>query len=153
MIETDDTFISYKHNPSDTNSLSNNLVHSILESSSGILWVGTMNGLNKFDYRNNKYYHYGEKEGMPDNVVMSILEDNQQNLWLLTFRGIARFNPSISGKDAFKNFDVGDGLHGNEFGNTACFQGKTGEIYAGGMGGLLFFTRIIFRIIHIYQKL
>lgn len=42
-------FKVFAYDPSDTNSLNNNLVYSIDEDSQGILRVGTAKGLNRFD--------------------------------------------------------------------------------------------------------
>ncbi len=41
------TFMHYKNDPSDPNSLSSNFVWSIYEDQTGVLWVGTREGLNK----------------------------------------------------------------------------------------------------------
>jgi signal transduction histidine kinase/sugar lactone lactonase YvrE len=139
MVEEDETFIHYKYNPADTNSISHNWVNIIFESSSGVLWLGTRDGINKFDRLNNLFHHYSEKDGLPSNVVHGILEDRQGYLWLTTTNGLSRFNPKVPGKKAFRNYDVGDGLHGNEFTNKAYFQSKSGEIYAGGIRGFTVF--------------
>ena len=42
-------FKNYRHNPNDSVTLSDNMVTYICEDKSGIFWVGTRNGLNKFD--------------------------------------------------------------------------------------------------------
>jgi len=55
------TFIHYKHDPNNPNSLSANNVKSIYEDRSGVLWIGTLEGLNKFVPSDN--------EGSPPSCV------------------------------------------------------------------------------------
>ena len=45
-------FINFKNDPTNPNSISNNIVVSIIEDANGFLWIGTaQNGVNKFDPR------------------------------------------------------------------------------------------------------
>ncbi len=69
-------------------------------------------GLNKFNYADNTFSHYHEKDGLPNNTIYGILEDNNGNLWLSTNRGLSKFNPNT---EDFRNYDVYDGLQSNEF--------------------------------------
>ena len=52
------TFAPFFHNPSDANSLSNNLVQSLLVDRSGSLWIGTASGLDEFLPGSNSFRHY-----------------------------------------------------------------------------------------------
>jgi len=139
MNETEGTFVRYTHNPLDTTSLSYDWINGIFESGSGVLWIATRDGLNRLNTQNNSFQHFGVKEGLPGNAISAILEDKDNNLWLTTSNGISRFNPAVTLKKAFRNYGVGDGLHGKEFSRNSCFQSKTGEIYAGGIGGFTVF--------------
>ena len=140
MNETDNTFIHFMHNPADTNSLNNNWVNITFESCSGQFWVGTRGGLDRFDREHNTFRHYTEKNGLPNNIVFGILEDNQNNLWLSTKNGLARFNPDENVKESFRNYDAGDGLHGNGFENKAYFKDHSGQMYFGGNKGFTIFN-------------
>ena len=44
-----DRFVSYRHQPSNPSSLSDDLVLSIHEDKKGILWLGTFGGINDFN--------------------------------------------------------------------------------------------------------
>ena len=118
----------------DPNSLSHNEIHVIYESPDkpGVLWIGTQGGLNRFDQAKETFIHYGMKEGLPNDVIAGILEDNDNHLWLSTFKGISKFDPQI---ETFKNYDVHDGLQSNEFNMGACYKGKSGKMFFGGING------------------
>jgi ligand-binding sensor domain-containing protein len=51
-------FSHFKHHPADLSTLSNNSVRVIYEDDSGILWIGTREGLNKFDPVTKKFRRY-----------------------------------------------------------------------------------------------
>jgi len=124
--------------PNIRNVLSNNSVFSILEDSTGILWIGTEGGgLNRFDPIRKTWKHYSVKDGLPNDVINGILDeispkDFVKNLWLSTNKGIARFNP---GNETFIKYDVKDGLQSYEFNAGACYKSKKGEMFFGGING------------------
>lgn len=133
------TFNTFRNNPDQPKSLSNNHIKSILEDPDQperYLWIGTSGGLNKFDYRAKTFEHFTEADGLPNEVVYGILPDNDNNLWLSTNKGLSRFNPQT---ETFRNFDVQDGLQSNEFNTGAYFRSKTGELFFGGIQGLNYF--------------
>ncbi len=90
--------------------LSSNNIYSICEAKNlkalsdlkTVLWIGTSDGLNKFEIINNdntdlydieiKNQFYTVKDGLPDNSVNSIIEDENGNLWLGTGSGISFFD-------------------------------------------------------------
>lgn len=134
-----ESFTTFQNNPDQPNSLSNNLIKSILEDPvepETYLWIGTSGGLNKFDYRAGTFEHYTEQDGLPNEVIYGILPDDNGNLWLSTNKGLSRFNPQA---ETFRNFDVQDGLQSNEFNTGAYFRSKSGELFFGGIQGLNYF--------------
>lgn len=130
-------FKHYKYKPGDAASLSNDGVLSIYQSKIGELWIGTYGGgLNKFDLSKEKFEQYRIKNGLPSDVVYGILEDGSGNLWMSTNNGLSKFNP-VNG--TFKNYEVTDGLQGNEFNQGSYYKTKTGEMIFGGPNGFNFF--------------
>ncbi len=71
------------------NGLSNSDVNCIFQDSKGFIWVGTFNGLNKYDgskfvtYVNNKK----EKGYLSNNYIRAITEDSNGDLWIATWGG------------------------------------------------------------------
>jgi signal transduction histidine kinase/ligand-binding sensor domain-containing protein len=134
---TTEQFIVYKHNANDPTSLSNNRVNSVHFDHSGTIWVGTQNGLGKFDPRTGRFKTHYEQDGLSGNVVSCILEDERGNLWMSTNNGLSVFDPS---KQTFKNYSAADGLPGADLtGWGPCFKSSSGEMFFGGYSGGLAF--------------
>jgi PAS domain S-box-containing protein len=125
-------FVHYKAEPDNPSSISNSEVLSIYEDQSGVLWIGTPGGLNKFDRKKESFSYYTEKNGLPNDLIYNIVEDDNGNLWLSTNKGLSLFDPR---QERFKNYDVKDGLQSNEFNLGACYKGSDGEIFFGGING------------------
>jgi ligand-binding sensor domain-containing protein/two-component sensor histidine kinase len=128
-------FTRYFHDPSNPRSLSNNYILCIHESKNGDLWFGTMLGLSRLrnqDRPNPVFTRYFMKNGLPNDVIYGILEDDNGYIWLSTNNGISRLNPET---ETFKNFDIQDGLHSNEFNTGSYFKTADGHFIFGGVNG------------------
>jgi ligand-binding sensor domain-containing protein len=92
--------ITFRNNPADTTTISDNVVWSLFEDAGGTLWAGTFNGgLNRFDRENQRFIHYkndpGRANSLSHNTVRVIHEDRSGHLWIGTYGGgLARFDPS-----------------------------------------------------------
>lgn len=68
--------------------LSHNTVYSVLQDQNGYIWIGTQNGLNKYDgYSFEVYQSYdleNNKEGFVGKHVSALFEDKKGNLWVGT---------------------------------------------------------------------
>jgi streptogramin lyase len=127
----------YEHDAKDSTSLSNNRVNSVYFDHSGTMWVGTQDGLSKFDAKTRQFRSYYEQDGLAGNVVSCILEDERDNLWMSTNNGLSVLDPS---KETFKNYSVADGLSGADLtGWGACFKSPDGEMFFGGFSGAVAF--------------
>jgi hypothetical protein len=100
---------------------------------SGTLWLGTQDGLDKFDPATGSFEVYRERDGLPGNAVHCILSDSHDNLWMSTNNGISKFDPKTR---RFRNYSVADGISGPDLtGWGACFQSRSGEMFFGGFSG------------------
>jgi hypothetical protein len=78
------------------------------------------------------------KEGLPSNEIYAIYSsDGGKNLWLSTANGISLVNTSSK---TINNFNINDGLPGNEFNTISHLKAKNGMIYFGGIEGVTFFN-------------
>jgi signal transduction histidine kinase/streptogramin lyase len=104
---------------------------------SGVLWLGTPNGLLRFDRDREQFVMYGEREGLSASSVLGILEDRHGNLWVGTDGGLSRFNPSTK---TFTNYYQNDGLASHAFeGSPAAFRSRRGQMFFGSTSGLTSF--------------
>ncbi|GAB4040421.1 hybrid sensor histidine kinase/response regulator transcription factor [Spirosoma jeollabukense] len=138
--QTSPTFALYKNSATDRQSLSNDIVLSLLDDPhepGRYLWVGTKGGgLDRLDKQTGHFTHITEKNGLPNKVVYGILTDTFLNLWLSTNRGLAQFNPKTK---QFRNFTKADGLQDDEFNTGSFFKTPSGELMFGGVNGLTTF--------------
>jgi ligand-binding sensor domain-containing protein/signal transduction histidine kinase len=130
-------FITFKHDMDRPFSLSANRVNSVHFDRSGTMWVGTQNGLDKFDSKAGTFTVYTRRDGLPGNAVSCILEDDHGKLWMSTNNGIARFDPQSAG---VKSYSTAEGLPGPDLtGWGACFKNRSGEMFFGGFNGATVF--------------
>ena len=84
-------FITYKHNPNDSLSLSNNQIQDLFEDSRGFIWVATRNGLNRFDPNTGSFqkYYPNSHQTFGDNwLSFGINEDANGHIWFCNFKGL-----------------------------------------------------------------
>ena len=123
----------YQHDMNRPGTLSDNRVNSVYFDASGTMWLGTQNGLNKFDRKKGTFTAYTRRDGLPGNAVGCVLEDDHGDLWMSTNNGVARFNPQSR---TFKSYSTPDGLPGPDLtGWGACFKSPSGEMFFGGFSG------------------
>jgi len=134
--EKNQKFIRYQHDSKNPQSITHNTASMIYEDRAGNFWIGMHGGgLSKFDRKKEIFTYYTTRDGLPNDVIYGILEDEDGYLWISSNKGISRFDPNSNDNDAFKNFDVTDGLQSNEFNNGAFFKSKSGELFFGGING------------------
>jgi len=68
-------------------------VNSIIQDSRGFMWIGTRNGLNRYDgYQFINYrYDVNDNASLSNNMVNDIAEDKNGNIWLATQNGLNMF--------------------------------------------------------------
>jgi len=127
------TFTRYENNPKDPASIPSNDVRALLQDSKGTFWVGTSNGIAIFDSKAKKFSLPALNDSLPNKIINGILEDKAGNLWISTNKGITRYN--LMNKN-IRNFDIGDGLQGNDFNYTSLFKSPySDEMFFGGTNG------------------
>jgi signal transduction histidine kinase/ligand-binding sensor domain-containing protein/DNA-binding response OmpR family regulator len=124
--------LNFRHDMSDTTSISSNMIHCVYEDSMGRIWVGTNNKLNLFDRESRIFLKFGDREGFPSNVIYSIVEDADGYLWLSTNKGIVRFDAETR---AIRKFNTQHGLQSAQFNLNASLKLSNGSLLFGGISG------------------
>lgn len=77
-----------------TKGLSNSSVNCIFQDSQNLLWIGTWDGLNRYDGNNFKIFRPepNNENSISNQVVLKIGEDNKGDIWVLTMHGINRYS-------------------------------------------------------------
>lgn len=77
------------------NGLSQSTVETILQDSNGYMWIGTNDGLNKYNgYSFKKYEHdIYDKNTISSNYIVDIVEDKDGYIWVSTTNGLNKINP------------------------------------------------------------
>lgn len=129
----------YQANNKKKNSLSSNFICSIERENDSILWVGCIGGgLNKVrllpdgDYEAQSFF---DKEGLKLKDVECLIRDRSGNIWLAG-NGIIKYNPKAN---VFKPYTI-DNTYTNSYKVGASCKGKSGNIYFGGINGLIYFN-------------
>ncbi len=107
---------NYATSNSDPESLSSNMVRSLLTDSRGNIWVGTNYGLNRKVKGSEKFerffYNQDKNNRISSNVIYSLLEDSKHNIWIGTAGGgVNLYNLDTN---AFSQLSQKDGLPGND---------------------------------------
>jgi ligand-binding sensor domain-containing protein/signal transduction histidine kinase len=107
--------------------LANDLVRAIYEDSSGQLWIGTRDGLSKFQH--GKFTTYSTEQGLANSGVLSICEDRDRNLWIGTDGGgLNRLKD-----DKVTVYSKAEGLSDDSV--AAIFEDREGNLWIGTYGG------------------
>ena len=83
--------------------LPENDVNCIFKDSKGFMWIGTLDGLHRYDGYTYKTYRVKESNNsISSNMIIAIDEDSNGNIWVGTYgKGICKLDPIT---DTFTNF-------------------------------------------------
>ncbi len=114
--------------------LSQSTAASILQDREGFIWIGTQDGLNRFDGHNFRVYKHdpADSTSLSNNSVWSILEDENGRLWIGTDDGLNLYDAE---RDAFTQF------HDPANGKSSLFSSPVARIYQDYQGDLWVATR------------
>src|SRR5436189_2188776 len=77
------------------NGLSTNVTTSVIQDSKGFIWIGTRDGLNRFDGYNFKVFRHDIKDSnsLASSIINCVYEDRHGTLWVGTEKGLFKYNP------------------------------------------------------------
>lgn len=127
---------TYKHLGTDSNSLNNDQVMSIIEDHHKKIWVATKGGLNLFNNKTNNFIRINNPGNFPQEAVKILQEDKDGNLWIGLNTGLVKFNTKENTAYTYK---VVDGLCSNQFQPNANCSDNNGLFYFGTSNGIVSF--------------
>ena len=87
------------------NGLTNSFINCISQDRNGFIWIGTENGL--YRYEGYRFKHYlnlpGDTTSINSNTIFKLYTDTHHNLWVGTFMGIMRYDEEY---DRFQDFNL-----------------------------------------------
>lgn len=112
--------------------LTQNSILALLQDGSGYIWIGTEDGLNRFDgYSFKRFFQHGnDSVGLYNDYIWSLLEAKDGKIWIGHSNGISYFDP-VSG--TFKNVVIDENLL-----IISSYEDSSGNLWFGSAGkGLL----------------
>jgi len=116
--------------------LSQSTINCIFQDSKGYMWIGTQDGLNKYDGYDFTIYKENpiDTNSISHNWIWNIFEDNQMNLWIATWNGLTKYKPDANlFIRYFSDTTKTNSISGER--PTSICQDKQGNIWIGTWGG------------------
>jgi len=141
--KSDNSFITYQHDPSDPLSLSSNTMNWVPDlvatRSDGSVWLGTDNGLNILDKVDGGFRHFfhdpSDPHSLAGNNIWGLHVDLKDRVWVATSSGLSRLDP---GSGVFVNYrhDPANSMSLPSDQVYSVAEGRNGEIWVGTENGL-----------------
>ncbi len=121
--------------------LSHGDVVCVYQDHEGYVWIGTIDGLNKYDGVNFTVYKHNQKDStsLPNSYITCIYEDKKNNLWIgtATSDGLCRYNRETCKFERILYTDEQNGKLENII--TDIFEDDTGKFWVCTSNGVFWF--------------
>ena len=108
------------------------LVYAIFRDSQRTLWLGTENGLQRWDARARTFTPV-DVPALRGSTAFSLQEDADQRLWVGTAHGLVAYSPATG---IARRYRREDGIRSGEFNRRAALRTASGEMWFGGVQGI-----------------
>src|SRR5688572_10187167 len=111
-------------------------VRALIETPDGMVWVGTNNGLGRYDPRNERWrvFRGNDAAGLPDDRVQALLLDSQGRLWAGLMDGLAWFDASTEKFSTYRR-DNADARSLPDDYVVSLFEDRGGSLWIGTKSG------------------
>jgi signal transduction histidine kinase len=120
--------------------LPSNHIYDSVEDNNGFLWIGTDNGVSRFDGK--RFVNYTTKNGLPSNDVIQINKEKDGTIWVNCYQQPPSYFNEKS--NCFVSFENNKIVIENSKSLLAPINNPNGGIYYGFSYGYLFFKNKIF---------
>jgi signal transduction histidine kinase/ligand-binding sensor domain-containing protein/DNA-binding response OmpR family regulator len=116
--------------------LSNNMVNNILQDEEGFIWIGTREGLNRYDGYSIKVFmtETNDTTSILDNFIISLYKDRNGELWVGTINGVSKYNRDTEDFTRFPTNNAEAESFKKESLGAICEDGE-GNIWFGNQDG------------------
>lgn len=116
--------------------LPQNSVHAIAQTSDGLLWLGTEEGLARFDGVRFTVYTRENSDGLASDYIQALAPGQNGSLWIGTDSGLTEYEPSVTNPSSgkFRTLTTKDGLSGDSI--AALCEDRSGVLWVGTTHGL-----------------
>ena len=126
------------HTLTTADGLAENSVYSVVQDQRGFLWVGTQDGLSRYDgvgFRTFRANAQRSSTSLASNFVLSLCQDRAGRIWVGTGGGLSRYDPRT---DQFRNYRAEPGDSSSLTSNfvRAVICDQQGWVWAGAEDGL-----------------
>ena len=110
-VSNNDTNITFKRITIE-DGLSQTSVEYLYQDSKGYMWIGTSDGLNRYNGHEFEVYRYkeGSKNNISSNYIVAIKEDKEGDLWVGTSRGLNKINQTTNEITSYLPEEDGSGI-------------------------------------------
>ncbi|GAO43863.1 sensor histidine kinase [Flavihumibacter petaseus] len=126
---------NYRHSATDSKSLSSDRVNYIYEDHNHRIWLGTEDGLCRFDSASKTFTTFRKEAGLPSNFILTVTEDNLQRLWLSTSNGIVQFKENSNSTI----YRTPNGTLNDQYNFNSVYKDASGRLYYGSVKGMISF--------------
>lgn len=135
---------SHTHDPANPRTIGHQVIWSLLVDRSGVLWVGTEGGLDRYDRATGSFTHFRHEparpDSLPNDVVVCLFEDAAGHLWAGTRDGVCRMDDRTAGRfTTFRRPPVLEGSTSKDTFRSITEDPSTGLLWLGGTDGLAAF--------------
>lgn len=135
-----ETIKQFKHSGNDANTISHNKIKCLLLDGDKGLWIGTLNGLNYYDFKTEKFHRYFHKAddpySLPDDRIYDLKKDVYGNLWIGTYRGgLCLLNKETKAFERFA-YNASDSTSLSSDGVTYIHEDSKNNLWVGTISGL-----------------
>lgn len=128
-------FLTYTNDPYDSTGLIHNLIQTMYyDTEAHAIWIGTYQGLTRFDIATDTFKNYTmEDNGLSNSVVVAIEKDQAGNIWVGTLDGLNRIDAVT---DQLTKYEVAGKVVRD------LLTDSTGKLWIGSYEGLLYFDEV-----------
>jgi ligand-binding sensor domain-containing protein/anti-sigma regulatory factor (Ser/Thr protein kinase) len=103
----------------------------ITQTADGYLWIGTQEGLARFDGRRFVVFNHANSPGLRSDLIFALAEDKAGFLWIGTVGGAVVY----SAKEGFRTLCAADGMPITRV--RTIVRDRDGSVWIGGVGGIV----------------